>query len=125
MKNRLCSRLNCPIDARKFKQCMFEDPSTCPSYSPDFANENIGQLLMDIAEFVLLRYSKNPKGIEVVYCKDCKHRPIKKEPYYSGFDLDFPPDSKCPCFIKEDEYYSWQPADNWYCANGEKKDSKA
>jgi hypothetical protein len=60
----------------------------------------------------------------VVLCKDCKHRPIKKEPYYSGFDLDFPPDSKCPCFCKDDEYYSWQPADNWYCANGEKKNDK-
>jgi len=63
--------------------------------------------------------------ISVIFCKDCKHRPTKTIPtkYENGFDLDFP-DWKCPCRCSDD-YYSWYPADNWYCANGEKKDDKA
>lgn len=52
----------------------------------------------------------------IVYCKDCKHRPVKREPYKNGFDIDFP-DDKCPC---EDGYYSWYLSDYWFCANGEK-----
>lgn len=53
-ENRPCSKLNCPIDARKFKKCMFENPSTCPAYSPNFTNKEIGRLLIDIGEFILL-----------------------------------------------------------------------
>ena len=62
--------------------------------------------------------------VEVVRCKDCKHRP--KEPnwktYESGFDIEFPEDSKCPCQCSGDEYYSWYPEDDWFCANGIAKD---
>ena len=58
----------------------------------------------------------------VVRCKDCKHRP--KEPnwetYESGFDLEFPEGSKCPCRCGGDEWYSWYPEDDWFCANGER-----
>ena len=60
----------------------------------------------------------------LVRCKDCKHRP--KEPnietYESGFDLEFPEGSKCPCQC-EDGWYSWYPKDDWFCANGIRKDS--
>lgn len=60
---------------------------------------------------------------EIVRCKDCKHRP--KEPdletYESGFDLEFPEGSKCPCRCCGDEWYSWYPADNWFCADGERR----
>ena len=56
----------------------------------------------------------------VVRCKDCKHRP--KEPNWethkSGFDIEFPEGSKCPCQCSDD-YYSWYPEDDWFCANGE------
>lgn len=59
----------------------------------------------------------------VVRCKDCKHRP--KEPnwktYENGFDIEFPEDSKCPCQCSDDEYYSWYPRDDWFCANGERR----
>ena len=51
----------------------------------------------------------------VVLCKDCKHRPRGK----SRFDLEFP-DDVCPCQI-EDYWYSWQPKDDWFCANGERR----
>ena len=61
---------------------------------------------------------------DIVRCKDCKHRP--KEPdwetYESGFDIEFPEGSKCPCQCSGDQYYSWYPKDDWYCANGERKE---
>lgn len=60
---------------------------------------------------------------DIVRCKDCKHRP--KEPdwktYENGFDIEFPEGSKCPCQCSGDEYYSWYPKDNWFCADGERK----
>lgn len=59
---------------------------------------------------------------KIVYCKDCKHRPIdnrtKERP--TGFNIEFP-DYKCPCQC-DDGYYSWYPDDNWFCGNGEPKD---
>jgi len=67
-------------------------------------------------------YSDRDK--ELVRCKDCKHRP--KEPnfetYESGFDLEFPEGSKCPCRCCGDEWYSWYPDDDWFCADGERKE---
>ena len=56
----------------------------------------------------------------VVRCKNCKHRPTIREPYENGFDLDFP-DERCPCHV-EDGWYSWMPDDDWFCANGERKE---
>ena len=56
----------------------------------------------------------------VVRCKDCTHRPIKPNDYENGFDLEFP-DNKCPCQNGDDGWYSWYPADNWYCAEGERR----
>jgi hypothetical protein len=59
----------------------------------------------------------------VVRCKDCKHRPIQTEPPKTyGFSIEFPEGSKCPCQC-DDGFYSWYPADNWFCADGEPKDS--
>ena len=61
---------------------------------------------------------------EIVRCKDCKHRP--KEPNFktfeNGFDIEFPEGSKCPCQCSGDEYYSWYPEDDWFCASGERKE---
>ena len=58
--------------------------------------------------------------VEVVRCKDCKHKPIA-----SGVNhevITFPEeDYKCPCRC-EDFWYSWMPDDNWFCGNGERKD---
>ena len=57
-------------------------------------------------------------AISVVRCKDCKHRPTGED----RDDLEFP-DDKCPCKC-EDYWYSWKPSDNWFCGNGERKDSE-
>lgn len=61
---------------------------------------------------------------ELVRCKDCKHRPKKPnwETYESGFDIEFPEGSKCPCYCSGDEWYSWYPEDDWFCADGERKE---
>ena len=62
------------------------------------------------------------KATDIVRCKDCKHRPSVEEDrtYNTGFDLCFP-DYVCPCHC-DDGYYSWMPDDDWFCANGERKD---
>ena len=55
-------------------------------------------------------------AIEVVRCRDCKHRPTGT----NRDDLEFP-DDKCPCQC-DDFWYSWKPSDDWFCKNGEQKD---
>lgn len=62
-------------------------------------------------------------AVRVVRCKDCKHRPERCEEsdeYDMDSDLEFP-DEVCPCQCY-DYYYSWMPKDNWFCANGERKE---
>lgn len=55
---------------------------------------------------------------DIVRCKDCKHRGHfeNKSKVY--------PDYVCPARC-EDDYYSWIPNDNWFCANGEKHDEQS
>ena len=55
-------------------------------------------------------------AVEVIRCRDCKHRPTGT----NRDDLEFP-DDKCPCKC-EDYWYSWKPSDDWFCKNGERKD---
>lgn len=53
--------------------------------------------------------------VNVVRCRDCKHRPT-----YTGFVITFP-DECCPCQC-DDAWYNWYPGDDWFCANGERRD---
>lgn len=46
-------------------------------------------------------------AVPAVRCKDCKHR------YHSV---------ECPC-QSYDHFYSWIPADDWFCKKGERKES--
>ena len=59
----------------------------------------------------------------LVRCKDCKHRPkvvsYKNATGVTQTHYEFPEDSKCPCQNTNDDYYSWCPDDNWFCADGE------
>ena len=64
-------------------------------------------------------YDANFRG-ELIRCKDCKHRPTIDREYEDGFDINFP-DMICPCQC-EDGWYNWMPEDDWYCANGERKE---
>lgn len=54
--------------------------------------------------------------VSVVRCKDCIHRPSRTGDY-----VEFP-DKVCPCQCLEDPWYSWRPPDDWYCADGERKE---
>lgn len=60
---------------------------------------------------------------KIVRCKDCKHRPTDPENKGIGQTLVFP-DDICPCQIG-DNWYSWMPKDNEFCAYGERKDDDA
>lgn len=77
----------------------------------------------DECDAAILMAGEALKQPEIVCCKDCKHRP--KEPNWktceSGFDIEFPEGSKCPCQCSGDGYYSWYPEDDWFCANGERR----
>lgn len=57
--------------------------------------------------------------VAVVRCKECKHRPK-----YDGPNRLVFPDEVCPCQC-DDLYYNWMPSDDWYCADGERKDDAA
>ena len=63
-------------------------------------------------------------SIDIVFCKECKHRPIKEdvdgENY--GFNLIEPTDGDecCPCLVS-DGWYSWMPEDGFYCGFGERE----
>ena len=60
--------------------------------------------------------------VEVVRCKDCKHKPNG----YTDDDVlrypNFPHEENnpCPCQVYEDKWYSWIPNDDFYCSYGEK-----
>lgn len=64
-------------------------------------------------------------SIDIVRCKECKHRPIKEdvngEDY--GFNLIEPTedDDRCPCLV-DDGWYSLMPKDDFYCGFGERED---
>ena len=62
--------------------------------------------------------------IDLVRCKDCKHRPIKDDPDRAnyGFNIIEPTDGDdiCPCLV-DDGWYSWMPEDNFYCGRGERR----
>lgn len=58
--------------------------------------------------------------VEVVRCKDCKHRPTGTG---ANHDLEFP-DDWCPCQCAGDYWYSWMPPDDWFCAYGERKETE-
>lgn len=64
---------------------------------------------------------------EIIYCKDCKHRPKKNADYDDdswdcGFNIEFP-DYRCPCQC-EDGYYNTFPEDDWFCGNGDRKEER-
>lgn len=59
---------------------------------------------------------------ELIRCKECKHRPWKvydDKGKFLGVDA---PDEMCPCQC-EDNWYNWVPDDDWFCANGGRKDN--
>lgn len=62
-------------------------------------------------------------AVEVVRCKDCKHRPIKGDGniVYAPNDIDGWDDDTCPCLC-DDCYYNWMPEDDFFCGKGERRE---
>ena len=74
-------------------------------------------------EQTILKLSLNKADVvEVVRCKDCKHRPIDTQEEGNGFDYDFPEEYGCPGYC-DDGYYSQRFKDDFYCACGERADT--
>ena len=63
---------------------------------------------------------KTIDAVPVVRCKDCIHRPIG-DPCEHDVQPSKENDYRCPCLCEDDYWYSWLPADDWFCANGERK----
>ena len=57
--------------------------------------------------------------VEVVRCKDCKHRPKKVGNEGNGFDYEFSEEYACPGYC-EDGYYAELFDDSFYCAWGKR-----
>ena len=77
---------------------------------------NITHKLSQLHEAV--RNQPSVDAVEVVRCKDCKYRPTS---YGDEHDLCFPVEYKCPCQC-DDNWYSWMPKDDFFCARGERRD---
>lgn len=72
-------------------------------------------------------YRDKWKAKRLVRCKDCKHRPEVKKYVSFGREEEyyvFPKGSKCPGQNGNDDYYSWCPDDDWFCADGEPKEGE-
>lgn len=67
-----------------------------------------------------VKYAPTIDAVPVVRCKDCIHRPIG-DPCEHDVQPSKENDYRCPCLCEDDNWYSWIPADDWFCANGERK----
>ena len=73
----------------------------------------------------LIVRQKSVDAVRVVRCKNRKRFPVDEgdRTTIGGFGLVFP-DDECSCKC-EDGFYSWMPDDDWFCANGERRDDDA
>lgn len=77
----------------------------------------------DLAE--MLYYMPAADVVEVVRCKECRHRPLMvdgdvKDPNYneSAWEEDY----TCPYLCYEDDFYNCMPPDDGFCNYGERMD---
>ena len=54
----------------------------------------------------------------IVRCKDCIYKPTYDSIKNEEINIHYCTEYKCPC-MREVNWYSWIPDDNWFCANGE------
>lgn len=67
-----------------------------------------------------IRYAPTIDAVPVVMCRECIHRPVG-DPGEHDVHPSKENDYKCPCLCEDDNWYSWIPADDWFCANGERR----
>ena len=88
--------------------------------------EDVGKMVLAVfgASNAMLYALQGLPIIDIVKCKECKHRPVKEDENGEnyGFNLIKPngDDFICPCLV-EDGWYSWMPNDDFYCGHGERK----
>lgn len=74
---------------------------------------------IDACQSIILdMYDNAPDVVEVVRCKDCRHRPFIDEDgcvWAPSWD-----DETCPCLC-EDCYYNWMPDEDFFCGKGERR----
>lgn len=66
-------------------------------------------------------------AVEVVRCKDCVYKPYVVDVFHASYG-DIPrleSNGKCPCINADDYFYSHMPDDDWFCANGERREADA
>ena len=69
--------------------------------------------------------ASNEDVVEVVRCKDCVHKPYVVDVFHASYG-DIPrleSNGKCPCINEDDYFYSHMPDDDWFCANGERREA--
>lgn len=71
----------------------------------------------------LLALIDDAPSIDIVRCKECRHRPVKEDAEGKdyGFNIIAPNEAeRCPCLV-DDGWYSWMPEDDFYCGYGERE----
>ena len=87
----------------------------------DFDDLGIAKITIQAMD-ALFDILNSSDAVEVVRCKDCKHRPIDTQEEGNGFDYEFPEEYGCPGYC-DDGYYSQRFKDDFYCAWGERAES--
>ena len=105
------------IDADVFDSILQDAQAEC--------KKNGGNFRFGVLNSVRANLANQPAvdAAPVVRCRDCKHRPTDnrvRDDDPTGLAIEFP-DSRCPCQC-EDGWYNWYPNDDWFCANGERRD---
>ena len=87
-------------------------------YNPHVTSMELEETLVSVFDAI-----DEAPSIAIVFCKECKHRPIKEDANEAnyGFNVIAPnEDERCPCLV-EDGWYSWIPKDNFFCGYGERE----
>ena len=105
--------MNRYIDADKLKEAWYT--------KHNITEEDCGACFVGYSEVPrLIDNAPTADVVEVVRCKDCKHRPIDTQEEGNGFDYEFPEEYGCPGYC-DDGYYAQRFDDNFFCAWAEKR----
>lgn len=83
--------------------------------------QEVCQFLANLMNVLEAQMEPAADVVEVVRCKDCKHRPYEDEEgaIYQPDWCDF----TCP-FLCEDSYYNGMPEDDFFCKRGERREDE-
>lgn len=117
------------IDADKLKTSLNETVDAAIKWHEDC----LGEIMQNRSEAAItafieciLRLKEQPTvdAVEVVRCKDCVYKPYVVDVFHASYgDVPVLESDKCPCVNKDDYFYSHMPDDDWFCANGERREA--